>query len=191
VSGTVKSAATAKKATGLAVTTMGSDLSLDGKPMRAETLLKLQERLWPRFVEVPCHVPGLDKPCKIWQGAKTGGHGTIEIREDGKRLSFYVHRATYCLERGPIPAGLDIDHLCRQRACGETSHMEPVTRGENVRRGLSHSPEVRMRAGKAISAAQTGKPRPHSEAWSEAVRKAWTPEMRAAAAARARKRAAK
>lgn len=37
---------------------------------------------------------------------------------------------------GSIPAGLDLDHLCRVRSCVHPLHLEPVTRGENLRRGV-------------------------------------------------------
>lgn len=47
-----------------------------------------------------------------------------------------AHRIAYEFLVGPIPEGLVIDHLCRVRHCVNPSHMEPVTRGENVRRGV-------------------------------------------------------
>ena len=45
------------------------------------------------------------------------------------------HRLAYELEIGPIPAGLEIDHLCRVRNCVNPAHLEPVTHAENIRRG--------------------------------------------------------
>lgn len=65
------------------------------------------------------------------------GYGVIGLgrREDGTAL---VHRLMYELLRGPIPAGLDLDHLCRVRACWNPWHTEPVERLENVRRGAGH-----------------------------------------------------
>jgi len=47
-----------------------------------------------------------------------------------------AHRVAWEIARGPIPAGHDIDHICRNRACVRPSHLEPVTRSENIRRGI-------------------------------------------------------
>lgn len=47
----------------------------------------------------------------------------------------YVHRAAYIEWVGPIPDGLEIDHLCRIRNCIRPLHLEPVTHGENMTRG--------------------------------------------------------
>jgi hypothetical protein len=48
----------------------------------------------------------------------------------------YPHRAVYEVLVGPIPAGLQLDHLCRNRACYNPAHLEPVTQTENARRGI-------------------------------------------------------
>jgi hypothetical protein len=45
------------------------------------------------------------------------------------------HRFAYELLVGPIPAGLVLDHLCRNRLCVNPNHLEPVTNSENPRRG--------------------------------------------------------
>lgn len=50
-------------------------------------------------------------------------------------VKVYAHRFAYELLVGPIPDGLDLDHLCRNRRCVRPSHLEPVTRSVNVRRG--------------------------------------------------------
>lgn len=37
---------------------------------------------------------------------------------------------------GPLAPGLELDHLCRRRACCLVAHLEPVTRSVNERRKL-------------------------------------------------------
>ena len=73
-------------------------------------------------------------PCLIWQGNKVkGGYGRINV---GGTM-FLVHIYVYLLNVGPIPAGLDLDHLCRQRDCGQWDHLEAVTRQVNVQRSAT------------------------------------------------------
>lgn len=47
-----------------------------------------------------------------------------------------AHRIGYMLLIGPIPDGMDIDHLCRNRKCVNPSHLEVVSRAVNLRRGI-------------------------------------------------------
>jgi hypothetical protein len=69
--------------------------------------------------------------CWEWLGAPRNGYGALTV--GGKTQ--YAHRLVYELLRGPMAAGLVIDHLCRNTMCCNPMHLEPVTRGENVRRG--------------------------------------------------------
>lgn len=66
--------------------------------------------------------------CWIWKGY-VAKHGY------GYQGRVPAHRAVYIEHRGVIPPGLDLDHLCRVRACVNPDHLEPVTRAENLRRG--------------------------------------------------------
>ena len=69
--------------------------------------------------------------CWEWTGALTYGYGVIGIGGRTRR----AHRVAYELLVGPILEGLTIDHLCRNRACVNPDHLEPVPHLENLRRG--------------------------------------------------------
>ena len=78
---------------------------------------------------------GFDTPCLRFIGAKTrGGYGKICTRQDGRVRYELAHRVTYQALRGPIPAGMQLDHLCRITGCVNHDHLEPVTPLENARR---------------------------------------------------------
>lgn len=71
--------------------------------------------------------------CWVWNKPLKGGYGLV--RWKGRRLK--AHRLVYELNKGDIPIGLDLDHLCRNPACVNPDHLEPVTKKENTRRGES------------------------------------------------------
>lgn len=76
--------------------------------------------------------------------------GYARIQEGGRKGSvLYAHRLSYELFIGPIPEGMVIDHLCRNRGCVNPTHMEIVTNGENVRRGMSPT-QILSRKGECI-----------------------------------------
>lgn len=66
-------------------------------------------------------------------GNASNGGGYSRVGRNGKTV--YAHRLAYEVWVGPIPAGLQIDHLCRNRSCINPAHLEPVTTQENQRRG--------------------------------------------------------
>ncbi len=69
--------------------------------------------------------------CWLWQRTTTHGYGHKPV--NGRYVR--AHRWAYELLVGPIPEGLELDHLCRDRACINPAHLEPVTRRENAKRG--------------------------------------------------------
>ena len=72
--------------------------------------------------------------CWEWRGSvDRNGYGTITKKVYGEK---YVHRFVWIGLVGPIPAGLVLDHLCRNVRCCNPDHLEPVTIRENLLRGL-------------------------------------------------------
>ena len=70
--------------------------------------------------------------CWIWQRCiLKSGYGCIRV--SGKTRT--AHSVAYETFKGPVPAGLEIDHLCRVRACCNPDHLEAVTHQLNVIRG--------------------------------------------------------
>lgn len=84
------------------------------------------ERFWARVNKT--------EGCWLWTGSmRTDGYGQFW---DGKR-NVKAHRFAYEDEGWAIPEGLELDHLCRNRACVRPEHLEAVTHLTNVRRGNS------------------------------------------------------
>jgi hypothetical protein len=81
------------------------------------------DRFWT-YVDTSGH-------CWIWRGSATvRGYG--HFRANGQY--FLAHRWIYEREIGPIPHGMEIDHLCRTPPCVRPAHLEAVTHAENQRR---------------------------------------------------------
>lgn len=103
----------------------------------------LEQRFWSK-------VEFTDE-CWLWTGAPTRwGYGQFSVGTYKKQKMVRPHRLAYELLVGPIPEGLSLDHVCHNRdtecvggtqcihrLCVNPDHLEPVTRGENVRRGQS------------------------------------------------------
>lgn len=88
--------------------------------------------------------------CIEWTGGKTTTGYGVFYTEEG-RLTM-AHRWAYAHSVGPVPDGMSIDHLCRNRACVNPGHLEPVTQRTNLLRG---------RTVPAANAAKTHCPKSH------------------------------
>jgi len=104
---------------------------------------RLPPRFWAklRIGSVPAHRPDLG-PCWEWRGYRgPDGYGRVGIgsTNKGTKRTLRVHRWAYESLIGPIPGGLESDHLCRNRPCANPLHLEPVSRDVNWLRGKSVS----------------------------------------------------
>ena len=102
-----------------------------GKVRRLPKSATLEDRFW--------HKVRVTTNCWGWTGAIANtGYGQLWSgggRDGGKLL--YAHRVAYELLVGPIPEGMELDHLCRNRWCCNPAHLEVVTHQTNVLRGTS------------------------------------------------------
>ena len=71
--------------------------------------------------------------CWLWIGATSANGYGVTSAGNGNRL-VGAHRRVYELLVGPIPEGLQLDHLCRVRNCVNPAHLEPVTPSVNQQR---------------------------------------------------------
>lgn len=79
--------------------------------------------------------------CWTWAGATDGrGYGLMSV---GNGAISRVHRVVYQLLVGPIPAGVEPDHLCRVKVCARPDHLELVTHRENIRRAYRRTAPCR------------------------------------------------
>ena len=100
----------------------------------------IPDRLWPKATNVG------GEGCWLWTASMfKDGYGKFRVGDTHKR----AHRVAYEIMVGPIPDGLQIDHLCRNRACINPKHLEAVTGMVNFLRGESLGARA-IRTGKCM-----------------------------------------
>lgn len=114
-------------------------MSYGGFRLRADT--PATERVL-RYVAVD-----IQTRCWNWLGhISPNGYGRVAPTGRG---CLYAHRYSYEAFVGPIPEGLEVDHLCRNRACCNPEHLEPVTPLVNNHRGIGHASKTHCPRGHA------------------------------------------
>ena len=88
----------------------------------------------PNIARFEARIAPGENGCWQWVGARGGGGDEYGVFSGIGRVTLYAHRWSYEYHRSEIPAGLEIDHLCRNTLCVNPWHLEPVTGDENRRR---------------------------------------------------------
>lgn len=93
-----------------------------------------------RFCSMKCKsnfdarwMPEPNSGCWLWLWSVNPSGYALFRQSKGTILA---HRISYERQRGPIPDGMQLDHLCRVRCCVNPTHLEVVTNQENARRGI-------------------------------------------------------
>lgn len=76
--------------------------------------------------------------CWVWVGCPTPkGYGLFALRGPYPSVRVSTHKWAYERLIGPVPEGLELDHLCRNRMCCNPLHLEPVTHQVNMQRSVA------------------------------------------------------
>jgi hypothetical protein len=118
------------------------------------------DRFWEKVAEATEPSPAGWSGCWLWTASlNPTGYGAFGLGGRAGRMHV-AHRVAYEWIVGKVPAGLELDHLCRDRRCVNPAHLEAVTHRENVRRGngwsgrharATHCPAGHPLAGRNLS----------------------------------------
>lgn len=150
--------------------TRSSDLTREGLGMQPTRKQEPIDRFL-RFV-----TPGRREMCWEWQGnISSTGYGGFYFGSADPHSSHKMgtaHRFAYEHWVGPVPKGLELDHLCRNRLCVNPWHLEPVTPDENKRRMGVANRRVYCRRGHELTESNTY--RRQCRICKNATRNAWS-----------------
>lgn len=105
---------------------------------RAYVRTDVVARLWDRVAVMPDALGG----CWLWTGSVNAtGYGQIQDRGRGRPL--LVHRVAYESVHGPLPDGLELDHLCETKRCVRPGHVGALTKSEHSRRSCERMDQRR------------------------------------------------
>lgn len=93
------------------------------------TYLPAWDRFWLKVTQTDT--------CWLWTAGRT--HNGYGIFWPTKTKGQVAHKWLWERNNGPVPTGLQLDHLCRVRRCVNPGHLEPVTPAENLRRAAQAS----------------------------------------------------
>ncbi|HVU73076.1 MAG TPA: HNH endonuclease signature motif containing protein [Mycobacteriales bacterium] len=96
---------------------------------------EFQYRLPAVLSSVRCHLIAGPVGSDCWDGTNTTSSGYSVAAHRGRTMK--LHLVTFRLLIGPVPAGLEVDHLCARRSCANVAHLEAVGRLENVGRATA------------------------------------------------------